>query len=145
MALTRFVGQDSTTRRLQEAADFRLTTGQPLPHVLLLGSPGLGKTSLVKLWGEENGQHVEVLTPPASASQLVTAALKHDNVCMIFIDEIHTLKRSEQDQLLVTREERTLPYHGQRIAAPHVSIVAATTDPQMITRALMERFQIIAS
>src|SRR5699024_2411793 len=90
-----------------EAARHR---GEPLDHVLLSGPPGLGKTTLAGVIANEMGVNLRVTSGPAIEKQGDLAALLSNlnEGDILFIDEIHRLRRSIEEVLYPAMEDFAL-------------------------------------
>src|SRR5919197_6779452 len=105
--LTEFVGQE----RVKEQIDVALTAAkareEALDHVLLVGPPGLGKTSLAYILREELGVGIRCVAGPAlerkgDMAAILTGLERRD---VLFIDEIHRLNRAIEEILYPALED----------------------------------------
>ena len=91
-----FAGQPKTLERLQVMVGAARERGEPLNHILLSGPPGLGKTTLSLILGNEIGTKVNitsvpVIDKPADLAGLLTNLNDGD---ILFIDEIHRIPKT---------------------------------------------------
>ena len=104
---TDFVGQDKPKRVLQILCRAAAKRGACVPHVLLSGGPGLGKTTLARIVAAEMGSRlVEVVAANLQAPEQMTrhlTRLKKGDV--LFIDEIHGLPRGVEEILYAALED----------------------------------------
>ena len=89
--LKEFVGQEHLKELLSLAIESAKITGNALDHVLLSGSPGLGKTTLSTIIANELGLNIYVtsapiIEKPADLADLLITLEPRD---ILFIDEIH--------------------------------------------------------
>ena len=141
--LEEFTGQAPIIKRLVETLLFSSREDQPLPHVMLFGSPGLGKSLIAELYADAGAREMITLTPPFKPAAIDTAMMNLEGWGIIFLDEVHAMSRKDQDQLLITLEKREVMVHTTAIAMPEISFMAATTDPQMVGRPFLERFGVV--
>src|SRR6476646_5618509 len=80
--LDEYIGQDRIRENLQVAIAAAKQRGEPLDHVLLHGPPGLGKTTLAYVIGNEMGVSVRatsgpVLERPGDLAAILTSLGEH--------------------------------------------------------------------
>ena len=150
--LDEFVGQERVKEQLEVALTAATTRGEALDHVLLVGPPGLGKTSLAYIVREELGVGIRTIAGPAverkgDLAAILTSLEARD---VLFVDEIHRLNAAVEEILYPALEDFRLDIViGQGPAArtltldlPPFTLVGATTRTGLLTTPLRDRFGI---
>jgi Holliday junction DNA helicase RuvB len=148
--LDNFVGQERTKEQLGIALDAAKGRGEALDHVLLVGPPGLGKTTLAQIVREELGVGIRQVAGPAlerkgDMAAILTGLEERD---VLFVDEIHRVNRAIEEILYPALEDFRLDIIvGQGPAArtltldlPPFTLVGATTRTGLLTTPLRDRF-----
>ena len=145
-----FVGQDRTKEQLEIALQAAKGRGEALDHVLLVGPPGLGKTTLATIIREELDVGIRTVAGPALERKGDMAAILTglDDKDVLFIDEIHRINRAIEEILYPALEDFRLDIVvGQGAGArtltldlPQFTLVGATTRTGLLTTPLRDRF-----
>jgi len=148
-SLADFVGQERVKEQLGIALTAAKERGDALDHVLLVGPPGLGKTSLAYIVREELGVGIRSVAGPALERKDIAAILTSIEARdVIFIDEIHRMSSAAEEILYPALEDFRLDIvMGQGASArtltldlPPFTLVGATTRTGLLTSPLRDRF-----
>jgi holliday junction DNA helicase RuvB len=151
-SLAEFVGQKAARENLKVFIDAAKSRGEALDHVLFVGPPGLGKTTLAQIMAKELGVNFRSTSGPviAKAGDLAALLTNLEENDVLFIDEIHRLSPAVEEILYPAMEDYQLDLIiGEGPAARSVKIelakftlVAATTRLGLLTNPLRDRFGI---
>ena len=104
-----YIGQERLKKNLKIAiaAVKKRNDGTTLDHVLLYGPPGLGKTTMANVIAHELGSNLRVTSGPAieRAGDLASILTNLQNGDVLFIDEIHRLRRAVEEILYSAMED----------------------------------------
>ena len=148
--LADFVGQERVKEQLGIALAAATARGEALDHVLLVGPPGLGKTTLAQIVREELGVGLRSVAGPALERKGDMAAIltSLEGRDVLFVDEIHRVNRAIEEILYPALEDFRLDIIvGQGAGArtltldlPPFTMVGATTRTGLLTTPLRDRF-----
>ncbi len=151
-SLDDFVGQQAARENLKIFIEAAKNRGEALDHVLFVGPPGLGKTTLAQIMARELGVNFRSTSGPviAKAGDLAALLTNLEDRDVLFIDEIHRLNPAVEEILYPAMEDFQLDLIiGEGPAARSVKIdlarftlVAATTRLGLLTNPLRDRFGI---
>ena len=152
LSLSDFTGQEAARANLKVFIEAAKTRGDALDHVLLVGPPGLGKTTLAQIVARELGVNFRSTSGPviAKAGDLAALLTNLEPRDVLFIDEIHRLNPAVEEILYPAMEDFQLDLIiGEGPAARSVKIdlakftlVGATTRAGLLTTPLRDRFGI---
>src|SRR5213076_2806127 len=124
--------------------------GRPPDHVLLSGSPGLGKTTLAMIIAAELGAGLRLTSGPAieRAGDLAAVLTSLTRGDVLFIDEIHRIARPAEELLYSAMEDfRVDVVVGKGPGATAIpldvepfTLVGATTRAGLLTGPMRDRF-----
>ena len=150
-----YIGQERLKNNLKLAIDAvkKRADGQTLDHVLLYGPPGLGKTTMANVIAHEMGANLRVTSGPAieRAGDLASILTNLQEGDVLFIDEIHRLRRAVEEILYSAMEDAAIDItigkgpaaRSVRLDLPHFTLIGATTRTGALAGPLRDRFGLI--
>ncbi len=150
--LSDFIGQEKARANLDVFIRAAKARKDALDHVLFVGPPGLGKTTLAQIVARELGVNFRATSGPviSKAGDLAALLTNLEERDVLFIDEIHRLNPQVEEILYPAMEDFQLDLIiGEGPAARSVKIelskftlVGATTRAGLLTNPLRDRFGI---
>lgn len=144
------IGREREKKSLQIMIESAKKRNKTLDHVLFHGPPGLGKTTLSFVIGNEMNSPVHVTSGSAIDKQGDLAAIltSLEDGSILFIDEIHRLKRTIEEILYPAMEDSAIDIvigkgpnaRTLRLDLPQFTIIGATTKLSMLSAPLRDRF-----
>ena len=147
--LDEFIGQERIKEQLRIHIEAAKSRGQALSHILFVGPPGLGKTTLARIVANEMGSGFKsAIGPMMERLDLVTILTNLEEGAIFFIDEIHRMKGHVQESMYPAMEDYKIDLPiGQGPAADiitvplsHFTLVGATTREGLLGGPFRDRF-----
>jgi Holliday junction DNA helicase RuvB len=151
--LDEYIGQDRLRDNLHVSIEAARGRREALDHVLLYGPPGLGKTTLAYVIGNEMGVPVRatagpVIERPGDLAGMLTDVQEHG---VLFIDEIHRLSPAIEEILYPAMEDYELDVvigqgpgaRSVKVPLQKFTLIGATTRAGLLTSPLRARFGIV--
>jgi Holliday junction DNA helicase RuvB len=150
--LADFAGQEAARKNLKVFIESAKTRGEALDHVLFVGPPGLGKTTLAQIVARELGVNFRSTSGPviAKAGDLAAQLTNLEPRDVLFIDEIHRLNPAVEEILYPAMEDFQLDLiigagpaaRSVKIDLAKFTLIGATTRAGLLTTPLRDRFGI---
>jgi Holliday junction DNA helicase RuvB len=145
-----FIGQENVTGELRNVVEVHKARKEVIPHIFLYGPPGLGKTCIAEIVGEEFGVDLVKISGPAVKSSFdFYGILEQLNIGdVLFIDEIHAMYLKAQRFLLEVMERFTVQKvegkggHARTVQqkVSPFTLIGATTDMGRVSDPMLGRF-----
>ena len=155
------IGNKKITAQITMAVTSSIKRNQALPHMLLSGTPGCGKTSTAQEIGKlRKVKTITLLNNNLKGKDSINDLiykLNYDNYddkgnrvgpinpTIIFIDEIHRLSLETQEVLGVLMENFYVDSNtpGKIFWVPYFTLVGATTDDGKLSKPFRDRFKLV--
>jgi Holliday junction DNA helicase RuvB len=152
-SLDEYIGQDRLRDNLHVSIAAARGRREALDHVLLYGPPGLGKTTLAYVIGNEMRVPVRATAGPAierpgDLAGMLTSLQEHE---VLFIDEIHRMAPAIEEILYPAMEDYELDIvigqgpgaRSVKVPLQRFTLIGATTRAGLLTSPLRARFGIV--
>ncbi|NCA30445.1 MAG: AAA family ATPase, partial [Chitinophagia bacterium] len=142
------IGQSEVINRLKIMVKGCLNSGGVMPHVLIDGPPGLGKTTIASSIASELGTTIRTLNAAniRSVKSILPYLMSIQPRSVLFIDEIHRLPKLVEEFLYPIMEDFvlhiTLESEPESIDLPMFTLVGATTSGGSLSQPFYDRFTI---
>jgi Holliday junction DNA helicase RuvB len=148
--LADFIAQHRVREQLDLLLQSAMRRGTPPDHILLSGSPGLGKTTLAMIVAAELGAALRITSGPAieRSGDLAAVLTSLSAGDVLFIDEIHRIAKPAEELLYSAMEDfRVDVIVGKGPGATAIpldvepfTLVGATTRAGLLTGPMRDRF-----
>ncbi len=145
-----FGGQPKIKERLEILVEAASQRGDTLAHLLFIGPPGLGKTSLAHILAKAMGANLKCTSGPVieKAGDLAGLLTTLEEGDVLFIDEIHRLQKTIEEYLYPAMEDFKLDIvidtgpnaRSVRLNLPKFTLIGATTRSGLLSSPLLSRF-----
>ncbi len=162
ITIDNFIGNEDFMKVLRISLIAAKETNSALPHILIKGPAGTGKTTLAEAVAEEFGTKTLALTPTTAKNTSELRKLFHKmpgegydqegNVIgeirpqIVFSDECHQLPLVAQENLGIAMQDWRLPVRvgGKDVFewVPRFTLIGATTLPGRLSKPFADRFEI---
>ena len=148
-SLDNFIGQPDLVSNLRVTIDAAKKRKGVIDHILLYGTPGVGKSSVALLVAKEMGVNMLATNAPAigSVQDLLGLLMQAKDGDVVFIDEIHRLGAKPSETLYLAMEDKVVDVtFGDLFPAtygiplPSFTVVGATTLLARVADPLRARF-----
>jgi Holliday junction DNA helicase RuvB len=150
--LSEFIGQEQARNNLGVFIAAARGREEALDHVLFVGPPGLGKTTLAQIVARELSVNFRATSGPviAKAGDLAALLTNLEERDVLFIDEIHRLNPAVEEILYPAMEDFQLDLiigagpaaRSVKIDLAKFTLIGATTRAGLLTNPLRDRFGI---
>jgi Holliday junction DNA helicase RuvB len=150
--LSEFIGQEQARNNLGVFIAAARGRKEALDHVLFVGPPGLGKTTLAQIVARELSVNFRATSGPviAKAGDLAALLTNLEERDVLFIDEIHRLNPAVEEILYPAMEDFQLDLiigagpaaRSVKIDLAKFTLIGATTRAGLLTNPLRDRFGI---
>ncbi len=143
------IGQANAQTLLKASTQVAIKHNRPLPHILLTGPAGTGKTTIALIVANARGTPFKSvtstsITSPRDVALLVTGQEANG---VLFIDEIHRMARRVQESFFSVMEDFRVTWKsGRSMAEVQVepfTVIGATTDLGLLLKPMRDRFGVI--
>ena len=141
------IGQSDVINRLKISTHGFKSDGGSMPHLLIDGPPGLGKTTLACAMANELGVPILVANGAnlRSIKNIIPYLLGISSKAVLFIDEIHRLTKIVEEFLYPVMEDFIVNISTDgnldKIDIPQFTLIGATTSGGSLSQPVYDRFQ----
>lgn len=142
------IGQEDVVKRLRIMVEGCKASSQVMPHTLIDGPPGLGKTTIASAIANTMGVNLYVVNAAnvRSPKNIIPYLMGIDPRSVLFIDEIHRLPKLVEEFLYPVMEDFRLDIlvenKPESIDLPLFTMIGATTSGGSLSQPFYDRFTI---
>lgn len=147
--LSEYIGQPQAVVAVKDLIEASLLTGKAMPHIMLYGSHGLGKTTFGRIIANElKVDFVEVNVSKITPMEMVAIFKKLKPRDVVFMDEIHNLPTVVAESILYTAmlenrfvytEGKGKQAHSEEVILPPFTLIGATTEIGKLAKPFIHR------
>lgn len=144
LSFTDYIGQERMKAQLKISIGASRRNGVALPHTLITGNPGLGKTTIAEIIANEFGvSFIQVMAGNLNTAEDIErlfVQISTEQADVIFIDEIHRLPVKIEELFYPIMEDLKCEIDGEVFWVPPFTLIGATTLAGDLSRPLRDRF-----
>lgn len=145
-----YIGQDNIKNQINTYINAaKIRSDKTLDHILFYGPPGLGKTTIANIIANELKTKIKTVMAPSIEKpiDIVSVLMNIDDGDVLFIDEIHALKRNIEEILYSAMEDFKIEIITEKdvivLNIPKFTLIGATTRKGLISSPMLDRFGIV--
>ncbi|WP_039884354.1 Holliday junction branch migration DNA helicase RuvB [Mycoplasmopsis columbina] len=145
-----FIGQEKLIVTLRTMINGSLQRKEILDHILFYGPPGVGKTSLATIIGNELNKKVHFLQGNLleKKSDILSVFAGVSDGDIVFIDEIHSINKNVEELIYTAMEDFKIdliigPEGNSKVLRMNLkpfTLIGATTKSNLLSAPLKDRF-----
>ena len=140
-----FYGQSRAKDRLRPFLREASDTDEPLPHFLLEGEPGLGKSLFVSIVAAELTDPLVVVDMSTMNPKRFSSFIRQFEGGILFADDLHRASAAQQALLLdLMREGHLSTPSGSKIYVEWITVAVATSEPTRIRSSVRGQFSLLS-
>lgn len=139
-----YIGQARAKKQLNITIGASKRNKVALPHMLITGNPGLGKTTVAEIIANEFGvSFIQVMAGSINTIddiEKLFAQISTSQPDVVFVDEIHRLPIKIEELFYPIMEDLKCEIDGELCWVPPFTLIGATTLAGDLSRPLRDRF-----
>jgi Holliday junction DNA helicase RuvB len=145
--LDEIVGQVKAKEVIKVLINSSKQNKKSIPHILLSGGSGCGKTSFAQAIANECGQNFmsvncAVVGKPSKLYKIIEDMADND---ILFLDEIHGLSKKTCESIYHIMEDFCYYDEGYKVNIPKICVIGASTEVGSLPLPLKSRFKFTAN
>ena len=145
--LNDIVGQEDTKTVLRTLIEFSKNKSKAIPHILLSGPAGIGKTSIAQAVAAENSANLfqancAMIGKSQNLFKIIDEMAEKD---ILFLDENHALSKKSSESLYTILEDFCYYEEGYKVTVPEITIIGASTEIGRLPLPMKSRFKFTAT